>query len=63
MKLYKPLLLKIIEVVRQNIYHAMGHWQLHTCIRFVNRTTQEDYIEFEPGPCGCVHDLHFLKIK
>ncbi|KAK2156973.1 hypothetical protein LSH36_201g01018 [Paralvinella palmiformis] len=39
--------------VRHNIIQAMGQWQRHTCIRFVNRTTEEDYIVFNPGPCGC----------
>ena len=30
----------------------MDHWENHTCIRFVPRTTQRDYVTFFPGK-GC----------
>ena len=31
------------------IYSAMKEWEEKTCIRFVPRTTQEDYVEFFAG--------------
>ena len=31
----------------------MDHWENHTCIRFVQRTNQTDYVSFFPG-YGCV---------
>ena len=59
--------LSIPEMVKQNIYLAMSHWERHTCIEFVNRTTEDDYIEFEPGSCGLVPQkqtfLDYLKIE
>ncbi|XP_064633590.1 bone morphogenetic protein 1-like [Lineus longissimus] len=41
------------DSVKINIYAAMAHWEEHTCIKFVPRTTEKDYIEFAPGRCGC----------
>ncbi|XP_070579813.1 bone morphogenetic protein 1-like [Ptychodera flava] len=35
------------------INQAIAHWEEHTCIRFVSRTTEEDYVEFARGKCGC----------
>ena len=31
------------------IYSAMKEWEEKTCIRFVPRTTQKDYVEFFAG--------------
>ena len=31
------------------IYSAMKEWEKKTCIRFVPRTTQKDYVEFFAG--------------
>ena len=42
----------ILEFVENNIYKAMSHWEQHTCIRFVNRTNEHDFIVFNPGQCG-----------
>ncbi|XP_070579595.1 bone morphogenetic protein 1-like isoform X2 [Ptychodera flava] len=35
------------------ILNAIAHWEEHTCIRFVNWTTEKDYVEFALGSCGC----------
>ncbi|XP_013379949.1 tolloid-like protein 2 [Lingula anatina] len=43
----------ITAVMLATIHQAMAHWEENTCIRFVKRTTQKDYIEFAPGSCGC----------
>ncbi|XP_076875977.1 bone morphogenetic protein 1b isoform X2 [Brachyhypopomus gauderio] len=32
---------------------AMRHWEKHTCVTFVERTTEESYIIFTFRPCGC----------
>ncbi|XP_051907425.1 bone morphogenetic protein 1-like isoform X2 [Hippocampus zosterae] len=32
---------------------AMRHWEKHTCVTFVERTTEESYIVFTYRPCGC----------
>ncbi|XP_076019983.1 bone morphogenetic protein 1-like isoform X2 [Genypterus blacodes] len=32
---------------------AMRHWEKHTCVTFVERTTEESYIVFSYRPCGC----------
>ncbi|XP_023693831.1 bone morphogenetic protein 1-like isoform X1 [Paramormyrops kingsleyae] len=32
---------------------AMRHWEKHTCVTFVERTTEESYIIFTYRPCGC----------
>lgn len=40
------------ESERKVVLSAMAHWENHTCIRFVNRTNQRDYITVFPGS-GC----------
>uniref|UniRef100_A0A8C8JYL1 Metalloendopeptidase n=1 Tax=Oncorhynchus tshawytscha TaxID=74940 RepID=A0A8C8JYL1_ONCTS len=32
---------------------AMRHWEKHTCVTFIERTTEESYIVFTFRPCGC----------
>ncbi|XP_056146256.1 bone morphogenetic protein 1-like [Lampris incognitus] len=32
---------------------AMRHWEKHTCVTFIERTTEESYIIFTYRPCGC----------
>ncbi|XP_019738362.1 bone morphogenetic protein 1-like isoform X2 [Hippocampus comes] len=32
---------------------AMRHWEKHTCVTFMERTTEESYIVFTYRPCGC----------
>lgn len=32
---------------------AMTHWETHTCIRFVPRTTEPDYVVFRQVPANC----------
>lgn len=32
---------------------AMRHWENYTCITFVERTTEPDFIVFTQRPCGC----------
>uniref|UniRef100_A0A8C7UGH2 Metalloendopeptidase n=1 Tax=Oncorhynchus mykiss TaxID=8022 RepID=A0A8C7UGH2_ONCMY len=32
---------------------AMRHWEKHTCVTFIERTTEESYIVFTYRPCGC----------
>ncbi|KAM6986877.1 bone morphogenetic protein 1-like isoform 2-T2 [Aplochiton taeniatus] len=32
---------------------AMRHWEKHTCVTFIERTTEESYILFTYRPCGC----------
>ena len=49
---FQRTLMCLSEDMLGHILQAMGHWEKLTCIRFVNRTTEKDYIEFEPGPCG-----------
>ena len=34
---------------------AMRHWEKHTCVTFMERTTEESYIVFTYRPCGWVH--------
>ncbi|CAH1794997.1 unnamed protein product [Owenia fusiformis] len=43
----------ITDAVTENIQLAMSHWEKNTCIRFINRTYEKDYIYFTPGHCGC----------
>ncbi|XP_019738365.1 bone morphogenetic protein 1-like isoform X5 [Hippocampus comes] len=31
----------------------MRHWEKHTCVTFMERTTEESYIVFTYRPCGC----------
>lgn len=33
---------------------AMRHWEKHTCVTFIERTTEESYIVFTYRPCGWV---------
>ena len=40
------------DEVKRNIAAAMSHWETQTCIRFVNRTTQHDFIVINEGRCG-----------
>ncbi|XP_041914774.1 bone morphogenetic protein 1-like [Alosa sapidissima] len=32
---------------------AMRHWEKHTCVAFIERSTEESYIVFTYLPCGC----------
>ncbi|KAM4635166.1 bone morphogenetic protein 1-like isoform 2-T4 [Polymixia lowei] len=32
---------------------AMRHWEKHTCVTFIERSTEESYIVFTYRPCGC----------
>ncbi|XP_053480258.1 bone morphogenetic protein 1a isoform X3 [Ictalurus furcatus] len=32
---------------------AMRHWEKHTCVTFIERTTEDSYIVFTYRPCGC----------
>uniref|UniRef100_A0A669F2C2 Metalloendopeptidase n=1 Tax=Oreochromis niloticus TaxID=8128 RepID=A0A669F2C2_ORENI len=32
---------------------AMRHWEKHTCVTFIEKTTEESYIVFTYRPCGC----------
>ena len=48
---YSMLSVHVEEVIR-NIGAAMSHWETQTCVRFVNRTTQPDFIVFNSGRCG-----------
>uniref|UniRef100_A0A672KXU9 Metalloendopeptidase n=1 Tax=Sinocyclocheilus grahami TaxID=75366 RepID=A0A672KXU9_SINGR len=32
---------------------AMRHWEKHTCVTFMERSTEESYIVFTIRPCGC----------
>ncbi|XP_074649292.1 bone morphogenetic protein 1-like [Tubulanus polymorphus] len=43
----------ITDRIRSNIHYAISHWENLTCIRFVERTAEKDFIEFTPGACGC----------
>lgn len=27
--------------------NAMKHWMKHTCVKFVSRTTEKDFVEFQ----------------
>ncbi|XP_070539299.1 bone morphogenetic protein 1 homolog isoform X2 [Ptychodera flava] len=38
---------------RQNIFDAIAHWEEHTCIKFVTRTDQKDYVHFHRGNSCC----------
>ena len=52
--------LTVAGSVVHNILQAMGHWEKHTCIQFVNRTEADiDYIHFAPGSCGSVQSLWY----
>ena len=41
------------EPMRRLIQRAIGHWQEKTSVYFVERTDQDDYVEFEPRSSGC----------
>ncbi|XP_067041555.1 tolloid-like protein 1 [Acropora muricata] len=38
---------------KATIIHAMRHWENLTCLSFVERTTEKDYVFFHKGRCGC----------
>ena len=38
---------------RQIFKQAMRHWELHTCVTFIEKTDQSDYVLFTSRPCGC----------
>ena len=39
---------------QRSIFHqAMRHWEYHTCVTFIEKTTEESYIFFTKRPCGC----------
>lgn len=38
---------------RAVILQAMRHWENTTCLTFIERTTEKDYIYFHKGRCGC----------
>ncbi|PFX27229.1 Bone morphogenetic protein 1-like, partial [Stylophora pistillata] len=35
------------------ILQAMRHWENATCLTFIERTTEKDFIYFHKGRCGC----------
>lgn len=35
------------------LLQAMRHWENSTCLSFIERTTEKDYIYFHKGRCGC----------
>jgi len=37
---------------KATIIQAMRHWENMTCLSFVERTTEKDYIYFHKGRCG-----------
>lgn len=43
----------VTETVKENILQAMNHWESNTCIRFTERESEENFLLFERGPCGC----------
>ncbi|KAL0965609.1 hypothetical protein UPYG_G00283510 [Umbra pygmaea] len=38
---------------RAILRQAMRHWEKHTCVTFIERTTEDSYIIFTYRPCGC----------
>ena len=43
-----------VSDARKNVIQdAMDHWTENTCIQFVERTTQADYVEFQQPSSGC----------
>lgn len=38
---------------RQLFKQAMRHWELHTCVTFIDQTDEIDYVLFTSKPCGC----------
>lgn len=38
---------------KTTITKAMRHWEDKTCLSFIDRTTETDYIFFHKGRCGC----------
>ncbi|XP_020628103.1 tolloid-like protein 1 [Orbicella faveolata] len=38
---------------KATIIQAMRHWENFTCLSFVERTIEKDYIYFHKGRCGC----------
>ncbi|KAJ7379470.1 Bone morphogenetic protein 1 [Desmophyllum pertusum] len=38
---------------KATIIQAMRHWENSTCLSFVERSTEKDYIFFHKGRCGC----------
>uniref|UniRef100_A0A8C0Y441 Metalloendopeptidase n=1 Tax=Cyprinus carpio carpio TaxID=630221 RepID=A0A8C0Y441_CYPCA len=51
----KPYIFKPTEKRSQRAIfrQAMRHWEKHTCVTFIERTTEESYIVFTYRPCGC----------
>lgn len=37
----------------QRVPDAIAHWEAHTCIRFVSRTTEPDYVVFRQATANC----------
>ena len=46
---------------RAVILQAMRHWENTTCLTFIERTTEKDYIYFHKGRCGLVFGICFLR--
>ncbi|XP_064384783.1 multiple epidermal growth factor-like domains protein 6 [Halichondria panicea] len=40
------------EKQQRVVTEALAHWEEHTCVRFMKRTTEDNYIFIYPGP-GC----------
>lgn len=41
---------------------AMRHWENYTCISFVERTDEPDFIVFTQRPCGYVRNRGFFTV-
>lgn len=38
---------------KATLIQAMRHWENFTCLSFIERTTEKDYVFFHKGRCGC----------
>lgn len=43
------IFLVIAEGDKEIVVKAMSHYEKHTCLRFKERTDEEDFVEFEKG--------------
>ena len=39
---------------KATLIQAMRHWENFTCLSFIERTTEKDYVFFHKGRCGWV---------